>query len=360
MQSSMKAVLALVMLGTAAVQAADSKVTPVEKVIQLMQGMLDKGKKEKHEETVQFAAYKQFCDDTSAEKQKSIADANEQIDVLKADIFQYASDAEKLAKEIAQLDKDIKVWTGDLAAAGKVREIEKTDYDAMHKDYDESIDALGRAIGVLKKNAGDKAQASLIQISVLKKMSLIPDEAKRAITAFLQQGSEDTAAAPEANAYESQSQGIIDMLQGLLDKFIAERTTLEKEESESVHAFKMLSQDLNNNIDQSTAAREEASATKAKKLQAKADAEGSLQDTTTTRDDDAKFLEDMVATCEQKATDFEQRQNLRAENRGHQQSDRDRFRWSCGRQRREASSYPLADQHCACTVACRWSQPYTN
>merc|ERR1719191_334056 len=90
-------------------------------------------------------------------------------------------------------------------------------------------------------------------------------------------------------------------------------TTAEKEESDSVHAFQMLSQDLNNNIAQATAARDEKAALKAKKLQAKADAEGDLTDTTTTRDDDVKYLEDLTANCEQKAADFEQRQNLRQE-----------------------------------------------
>ena len=34
--------------------------------------MVEKGKKEKHEEQVQFAAYKQFCDDTTVEKQRAI------------------------------------------------------------------------------------------------------------------------------------------------------------------------------------------------------------------------------------------------------------------------------------------------
>merc|ERR1719301_155060 len=33
--------------------------------------MVEKGKKEKHEEQVQFAAYKQFCDDTTVEKQRA-------------------------------------------------------------------------------------------------------------------------------------------------------------------------------------------------------------------------------------------------------------------------------------------------
>merc|ERR1711972_1152167 len=40
---------------------------------------------------------------------------------------------------------------------------------------------------------------------------------------------------------------------------------------------------------------------------------GDLQDTTTTKEADEKYLADLVATCEQKASDFESRQQLRAE-----------------------------------------------
>merc|ERR1712024_222995 len=53
--------------------------------------------------------------------------------------------------------------------------------------------------------------------------------------------------------------------------------------------------------------------TKAKKLQAKADAKGDLVETTDTKEADTKYLDDLVATCEQKATDFESRQQLRTE-----------------------------------------------
>merc|ERR1719284_432441 len=125
-----------------------------------MEGMLEKGKKEKHDEQVQFAAYKQFCDDTTVENTRAIAEANEQIDKLKADIEKYTADAAQLTKEIAAHDEDIAVWTGDKKAATKVREIEKADYDATHKDYTESVDALQRAIAVLKKQAHDRSQAS--------------------------------------------------------------------------------------------------------------------------------------------------------------------------------------------------------
>merc|ERR1719460_1767269 len=151
-----------------------------------MNGMLEKGKKEKHEEQVQFAAYKQWCDDTSVEKKRDIEEANEKIEILKADIEKATATAAKLTKEIAELDEDISVWDGDMKAATKVREVEKADYDAMHADYSESVDALERAIAVLKKQSHDRKQASFVQVEALKSLNLIPAEAKKAIDVFLQ------------------------------------------------------------------------------------------------------------------------------------------------------------------------------
>ena len=49
-----------------------------------------------------FAAYKQFCEDTTVEKKRAIEEANEQIDVLKADIEKCTTTAAKLSKEIAE------------------------------------------------------------------------------------------------------------------------------------------------------------------------------------------------------------------------------------------------------------------
>merc|ERR1719188_1849540 len=144
-------------------RASQAEVTPVQKVIQLLDGMLAKGKSEKHDEQVQFAAYKQFCDDTSVEKKRAISEANEMIEIQKADIQKYAADAATLTKEIAGHDEDISVWTGDSKAATNVRSIDKADYDALHKDYSESVEALERAIAVLKKQAYDRSQSSFAQ-----------------------------------------------------------------------------------------------------------------------------------------------------------------------------------------------------
>merc|ERR1711957_410978 len=155
-------------------------------------------------------------------------------------------------------------------------------------------------------------KASLLQV---KSQSLIPDEAKRAIDMFIQESDPEGLAvsAPEAHGYEFQSQGVIDMLEKLLDKFIDERTAAEKEEMNSKHSFEMLIQDLTAQIEQSTQDRTEKAEAKAKAWQARADAKGDLQDTTSTMEADKKYLADLTATCEQKASDFESRQQLRAE-----------------------------------------------
>merc|ERR1719487_1002573 len=121
----------------------------------------------------------------------------------------------------------------------------------MHKDYSESVDALERAIAVMKKQAYDRKQASsLAQVSALTNLKLISAEAKAAINAFLAQDPEEASAdglevrAPEAHGYEFRSNGIIEMLEKLHDKFIGERTDLEKKEMKAKSAFELLAQDL--------------------------------------------------------------------------------------------------------------------
>jgi hypothetical protein len=295
-----------------AVSASSAQVTPVQKVIELLEGMLAKGKKEKHEEQVQFAAYKQFCDDTSVEKKRAISEAEEQMEKLNADISKATADAARLGREVAKHDADIATFQGDKKAATSVREMEKGDYQAMHQDYSESVDALERAITVLKKQAYDRKQAAAVLAQV---DAMIPAEKKHVVAAFLAQDPEVGlgVSAPEANGYEFQSSSVVDMLEKLLDKFTDERTDLEKAEMNSVHAYDMLMQDLAAQIEQNTKARTTKSEFKAKRLQDAASAKSDLADTTATKNADSAYLSELTGTCTTKASDFESRQQLRAD-----------------------------------------------
>merc|ERR1719217_210289 len=164
--------------------ASSEKITPVQKVIELMNNMVEKGEKEKGDEAIQFSSFKTFCDNTVSAKQQAIAEAGEMIETLTADIEKYEAEAATLAKEISALELDIGTWEGDTNAANKVREIEHTDYVATHKDYSESIAALEGAIAVLKKTSGDvkQAAAALTQVASGK---LFPSESRKIINAFL-------------------------------------------------------------------------------------------------------------------------------------------------------------------------------
>merc|ERR1719161_1517106 len=160
-------------------------------------------------------------------------------------------------------------------------------------------------------------------MQVLQRAPLVSLEAKRRLEAYFSQDAEVhdaqglddenlAVAAPEAAGFESQLQGIIDMLQGLATKFEDERTQLEKQEAESKHAFEMLSMDLHTQLDAARDARTEKAEAKADALQQAADGKGALADVTSTRDDDSRYLADVTATCELKASAFAERQKTRA------------------------------------------------
>jgi hypothetical protein len=103
------------------------------------------------------------------------------------------------------------------------------------------------------------------------------------------------------------------MLENLRDKFQKEKNDLEKDEMGAKHAYDLMMMELKDSI----SAAESMRATKAKmKAGKEADAatdKGSLADTTASKEEDEKYLEDLVAQCEQKSNDFASRQQLRGE-----------------------------------------------
>jgi len=287
----------------------------VQKVIQLMQDMLAKGKAAKMDEEVKFAAYKQFCEGTSEEKKTNIADAASEIEDLQASIQKAESDAAVLAEDIAGLDEDIAGWTEDIKEGTALREKQKADYETTLRDYEESLDALDRAIVVLKKQSADVPQAMMLLQRVVATRK-VPASARRTIEAFLSlQSRQDplSVTAPQAAGYEFQSGGVVEMLENLRDKFQKEKNDLEKDEMGAEHAFNLMQMELKDSI----SAAESMRATKAKmKAGKEADAatdKGSLADTMASKAEDEKYLADLVAQCEQKSNDFASRQQLRAE-----------------------------------------------
>merc|ERR1719321_1084396 len=108
------AILFALVLSASASNNNQKAKSPVKKIVSMLSDMLAKGKKEKQDETVRFAAYKQFCESTSAEKAKNIATAKDDIEQLQATIAKAQADVEEITKYVAGLDKDVATWTDDL------------------------------------------------------------------------------------------------------------------------------------------------------------------------------------------------------------------------------------------------------
>lgn len=314
-------VAALALALSAALSAATSS-SPVPTVLKLLEAMLVKGKDEKQKEQAQFATYKQFCVDTIKEKTMTINDAEEAVPILEADVEKLEADIAQLDEYIAKHDANLLTWSGDKKRASEVRKAEAADYARMHKDYSESLGALTRSIGSLKQgqpNGEAPAKEDLMQLTALQEMPLIPTEAKEAVTSFLtrdaakSQNRDADSKGQQNPAYEFQSLGLIELLKRLLDKFLEERTKLERDEVNAKHTFQLLIQGLDDQTKQAAADRSDKISTKTGKMEAVATAKGTLADAVTARDVDKAFLNNVIATCKGRAVAFTSRQDLRTE-----------------------------------------------
>merc|ERR1719240_2508778 len=145
------------------------------------------------------------------------------MEQFEADIAAAASDVIKLTDEIAALNAEIDSKKAEMASETEEREKDKALYKKTHKDYSESVEAVAKAETVLNAQSGDVPQM-LLQLKALSAKSYFPKNALRVIDAYLQEGSgagtppppeELSVSAPEANAYEFQSAGIVEMLDKL-------------------------------------------------------------------------------------------------------------------------------------------------
>jgi DNA repair exonuclease SbcCD ATPase subunit len=298
--------LALVSLMTVAQGAG----TPINKVVEMLQGMMKKGKALKIQERVEFSKFSEYCDTTRKDTQKAIETGADNIVQQTAAIGKALSDAEALAEDIKDVQADTAKMENQLAEATSVRKKERADYEAMHKDFTESIEAIAKATKVLKEKAKDVPQ-SLLQVS---RSPLIPAHAKAAIRSFLAVSEYvEEEAPPKAEAYEAQSGGVIAILEKLKLKFEDQKTTLEKEEASTKANFELLKQKMTDSIADAKDTESDKTAAKAKKMETASDTKSDLEVTKKGKGADEKKLSDLNVECDLKAKEYDKNQVTRAE-----------------------------------------------
>jgi len=304
---------ALAALGLAQ-QAAGEEVTPVQKVIQMMTDMKMKGAAQMDLEKKTFATYKEWVSDRTADLGFEIKTVKSEIEKLLAFIGKADADAAELATAIKELDGEISQTEADQKAATAVREKANSQYQVEQEDLAESVDALQRAITVLKSQNYDRAQAS----ALLQKMAVGKGSKgmRRVLAAFLEMDASHEAMAkdaPAVAAYEFQSKSVIDMLEDLLDKFKDELSQTETEEANQAHNFDLEMLHLGNIAERLNSDRQEKAALRGKTVSDSGEAKSQLASAQADLAEDEKLLQETKATFAAKAQVFEENQKVRAE-----------------------------------------------
>lgn len=163
-----------------------------------------------------------------------------------------------------------------------------------------------------------KANSVVEALEVLVKASGVTSADGQKLTALVQQSqqSDDDDSdygAPDPEAYKSQSGGVLDVLNDLLEKATAQLDTARNQETADAQNFEMLKQSLTDEI---KFANKEMAATKKNKATAeegKATAEGDLEVTSKDLKEDITTLAGLHHDCVTKAEDFEAETKSRAE-----------------------------------------------
>lgn len=299
------------LLLVACLVAAES-VTPIEKVITLLEDLKAEVAADGQAEAATYDEFACFCRDTTEKKAGAITQGQDDIEQLSADIA--AKTAEKAAKatEIQQRQKKQEQMAKELEETKARCLKEKMEYEATSADLSKAISSLDGAIKVLEASKPTTTALISIRESVEKSLALadalnlVESKKRTAVSAFLQVDPND----PE---YKYHSQGIIEVLENLLKEFRAQKAEVDAEYEKSKKACDDLKASLTKEMEDNEQAIKDLGGDimrlKSEIAKAREDlveAEGNLKD-------DQAYLKDLTMRCEDRAKDWDQRSQMRGD-----------------------------------------------
>jgi len=299
-----------------------NEVNPIEKVVQMMSDLETKIIGEGKECQKTYDEFAEWCEDRSKDLQFEIKTGKANAADLAATIQKETATAEELTAKIEDLSGDIAADEADLKKATAIREKEATAFAAEEKELKEVVDMIQRAVAILEKEMGGGASMMQIKtasnveqaLAAMVQASAISTADASKLTSFVQQqDSDDETAAPEAAAYESKSGGIVDTLNGLLDKATAQLDAATKEETTAKGNYDLKKQSLTDEMKYANKDMDAAKKGLAESSEIKAGAEGDLGVTTKDLNEDTNALGSLHQDCMTKAEDFEAETTSRGE-----------------------------------------------
>jgi len=317
----MQTLIVLAMISTA------GAVSPVQKVIELLDDCKGKVAKDLAAEAAVMEEYVTFCDDEAKEKGYAIETASREIGELSAAIEDSKATIIAKTDEIGELGNLLGAKDKELADASGVRSAKNSEFVAAEKELVKSVDECSRAVTALekgmaflqggkKREAKKELKAVKMAITAVVGAISIDTESSRKLKSFLQQSSADTEnddltlKQPQAKqvAYESKSGGIIQTVKDMQAKAEAELSDLRKKEMADAHEFSMLESSLESEIAHNKEKLAAATKAKAEAEEAQSTAEGNLAETEKTKAADEEYSSNLKTECETAAKEWAARQ----------------------------------------------------
>merc|ERR1719183_1909656 len=306
-------------------------VSPVQKVVELLEECKAKVQSDLDAEAKAMEEYSSFCDDELKDKGYAIETAGRSIADLSATIEDASAQVAELSDEISTLGTTIAAKNKELYDATKVRETQHGDFVNAEKELLKTVDELSRAASVLKRGlsfaqgsmAQKKVEAAVDALENIVDAAWLDVRSKRSLKSFLQAAAQAKDAddddfslsQPQAKmvAYESSSGGIVKTIEEMQGKQEDALADLRKKEMGDAHNFDMLKSGLEDEIKNGNEKLSIATSGKAANQQAKADAEAKLVETQKSKAADEEYAGTLKTECETKATQWAERQKSATE-----------------------------------------------
>merc|ERR1719281_629234 len=295
-----------------------TKISPVQKVVQMIDEMAGKVQKELDATTADFEEYAKFCDDQSVEKDYAIKDGKESMEELDATITDTSAGIESAAAKIEDLSTKISDTESELSTATALRKHENEEFVKKEAELLETTRELEGATTAIKKSLSlvqlrggrvgqserEALNALVAGLGQLVEASFINAEQRRHIQSFLDMRA-DAEEAFEARARTLDSNGIIDTLTEMTDKAEESLTTTRKREAEAAQSFALLKQSLEGETKGMKEELGESTQFKASSAEKLAGAQEDLVMTTKAFEEDTTYLKELKRDCQTRAREFE-------------------------------------------------------
>merc|ERR1719235_2114596 len=289
-------VLILALRAAAAAGRDEESVSPVEKVLELMNSLYAQVQDEGKEEAAAYKEFACFCRDTQLSKDTAIKDGNDNESDQLATIEQMTAKEASLTQSIQDLNTDLDNGEISLTDASNERAAQRAKYEKKHTDSVNSVEGVRTAI-----------QDIMDATSFVEKQAVIKSARVQALLKLADPGDKS-----REHAGLGASSSITDVLDMLLQDWEAKTKRIEDEEKARKELYDKTSAELRQMIKDTEAAIDSSKIQLSETKATLATTKGQLTETKANLHDDTKYLKDLTAQCEVKANEWDQRSTMRA------------------------------------------------